>query len=186
MRLIKKALIVMVALAVSVLPLGVFSDVEAQSMDPVSIFSVGTVRADGLTREQFYNFVTDITNDNAYWIGVEETILVQEGNFHKVGTEYIQRGMFAGAPFDTAIEITAGYNGYYIKLEGSSPLLNYTAVYTFNNAWEGGARFTTTSVVTGVGLTPEFQTQYITASFTNLLNALGTTGSISVPVSTYI
>jgi hypothetical protein len=186
MRNVKKLLVTVVALAVSVLPVGVFSQVEAQSTEPVSIFSIGTVRANGITRQQFYNFVTDITNDSSYWPGVEETVLVQEGNANKVGTIYIQQGTFAGFPFNTEIEITAGLNGYYIVLEGSSPALNYTAVYTFNSAYEGGARFTTTSVVTGVGISPEFQTQYITAAFTSLLSALGTTGDIDVPVSTYI
>lgn len=144
-----------------------------------TVFSTATVLMDDMKRKDLYDFVTTIQNDNLWWIGVAETILVEEGDKNKVGEKYIQRGYFNGAPFDTTIEITAGKKGFFVVLKGSSPALSYEALYTFNTAPGNKARFTTISTVTGYGLSPEFLNQYNEVSFNNMLNVLGKTGTIS-------
>lgn len=144
-----------------------------------TVFSTASVLVNNMKRKDLYDFVTTIQNDNLWWIGVAETILIEEGDRNKVGEKYIQRGFFNGEPFDTTIEITSGLRGFFVTLKGSSPALSYEALYTFNSAPGGKARFTTISTVTGFGLSPEFLNQYNDVSFNNMLNVLGKTGTIT-------
>lgn len=171
-------------LAVPIISISLFSSASAQSFNPVTLYSIGSVKVNNISKADLYNFTTDLQNDSSFYPGVESTVLVQAGDpVTKVGEIYIQRGTFGGFPFETTIEVTGGKNSVYVRLKGTGPGVSYDSVNAYYSTPDGGAIFSTTAIITGIGLTPEFQDQFVQASFGALLNVIGKTGTVYTPVS---
>lgn len=182
----KKAFLLLVAF-ILVLPVSLVSlvsTVSAQSFTPVTLYSVGAVKVNNITRQELYNFTTDLVNDADFYPGIENTVLITQGNpVTKVGNVYLQTGSFGGFPFETTIEVIGGKNGVYVRLIGTGTGVTYDSINAYYPTPDGGAIFNTNAIITGIGLTPEFQNMYVNAAFSTLLSVLGKTGTVYSPIS---
>lgn len=159
------------------------SVVEAQALPPaVTAYSSISVKVNGVSSFELYNFTTDLTNDHLWFPNVEETVLVQgpTSSYSKKGTQYIQRSYFNGIQLDSTAKVTGDLTGFYYELKGVGPIASYDAYYTFFPGFNGNGTFTLTTKFVSPGITEENLTYLLNTAMQNILDHYNTTGNINM------
>jgi hypothetical protein len=164
------------------------SSVQAQELPPYNhIYVKARIEFEGISKNQLFEFITNMENDELWWEGVESTEMVSgslNGPFND--RAYLQTGSFNGFPYTNVIDITGGRYGKYMSLEAESPFLAYRSRYDFHRNWCGNVIVTSTSWVDGYGITPELMSSTIEQAFENLEDHLGVESDYTLVVGKYI
>lgn len=163
-------------------PLFLFNgNVNAQELPPpVTAYSSISVRVNGVSAANLYNFTTNLENDSLWFPNVEETEVVTPGGIFGIGKVYKQISYFNDIPLESTVEVKSALPTFFYYIEGAGPVANYKALYTFQNASATDGVFTLTTEFTAPGITTEALTFLLTTAMQNILNHYQTTGTINM------
>jgi hypothetical protein len=162
---------------------GYIRPASAETLPPrLKIYSSVSVRVDSVPKNQLYSFVTNINNDALWYPGIISTAVIHTGpNGSLVGTQYSQvAAVNESLTTTTIIDVLSAKKNTYYLIKGDGDFADYTALYTFTAASNGGGVFTLNSVYDAPGLTQETFEQYITYALSGLLRYYNSTGDVHV------